>query len=42
MQLLIVVSSTPPFVLWKSGHYFWKLSYSHLGVHANSMDNLEL
>ena len=42
MQLLIVISSTRPFVLWKSGHYFLKLSYSHLGVHANSMDHLEL
>ena len=42
MQLLIVISSTPPFVLWKSGHYFLKLSYGHLGVHANSTDHLEL
>ena len=37
MQLLIVISSTPPFVLWRSGHYD-----SHLGVHANSRDHLEL
>ena len=32
----------PPFDLWKSGHYFLKLSYSHLGVHANCTNHLEL